>query len=195
MMRVLALFVLTLGLFGCQAVGPGVNIPPRTQLVLAVQSSQAKLCAGLARYLASLPEDRVTAKEKDEAGHLYDNAVLDNDSVINQLQLQLAPAGVKELVVDETLAKPAITSLVAFREYAEKVCALSKTSPVDPDAVLKGTGATRDGGVIVGEVVLGALRAAEWWYDQNKRAREDLTTKLEAFRLKPWHEQTAASAN
>lgn len=187
MVRILAVVLFACALAGCkvidQAVGPRIDIPARTQHVLAVQSSQAELCEGLAQYLQSLPDERVGKREKDDAMILYNTAYTDNNSVITQIQM----AG-DRLVVDEALAKKAIGSLVKFREFAEGAIGLSKTSPIDPDVVLKDAGQTRDGGVFIAGMVLGALRAAEWWYAERARAREAIMAQFETFRMKPWHE-------
>lgn len=174
--------VLLVLLSGC------VTIPLPTQRALAVQSSEATLAKGLASYVKAQPANLVTAEEQLRAASLYNDAVRDNNAVVNQLVLQLSHRGAGQVILDDMLALTAIKSLLAFRKFAQDISSLPDISPIDPEAVLEAPGR----GGVLDSVVTAALEAIRWWFAENERQRMALIERIETYHMPPWHELPAA---
>jgi len=162
--------------------GCTIAIPESTRELMAVQNAEARLAVGLASHVKS--SNAIRPDKKQEVAGLYNDSVVANNAVIENLRGQLSQPGVRLLVATsaDKLSMAATAQLRKFRTVAQQTASLPE---LDPSAK-KARGTELPEGV---SMAFAAAHAAyEWWLSDNARQREALKAHLETYELKQWVE-------
>ena len=161
-----------------------VTIPVSTQQFMATQQAEAELAQGLARHLKT--RDGVDPQGLAKTTSLYNNAVVANNAVVENLNIQLSQPGVTSLRAEavDPLSRTAIAKLLDFREHAQQLANLVDISPTNPRAVIAPP--TRAIPQTVATAILVAKEMYKWWLEENERQRNALKEHLKSYKMPQW---------